>query len=524
MSGPWAEPWFSDIIEKPIPYESIVEKKVVSEGDWVTTYFGENYGLSSIRLTPQRIHVLGHWRRKAEAPQHSTEIGTLDMRVGFNDTRIANDGAGVISQQGHYRTYQSRNRLIMLARPNAGHIGKQKDVTRVQTTAALFNFEVPRGTGVSPVAQQTTRRGTGVSPVAQADGSSMEEATGRMPVPREERATGRMPVPRWEIYVDKTRVESLPATAKYRQVITIRDGVSYIALRPIPATDLGRAAEITLTTGIPQEPAHHGNVNIQPALLVNAHFYNIPLKSDDDDLALDEPPEPKNGGLKGLGGAQGGFVAEFGDVKEYGSFAKFQAHIAKTKLAVEDQAVTYTSGKDTLAASWDSFTVNGTDPAAYAKEHQLWQDTSLVQMGKGRLEKNGAVVEKKADWANLLLQTVPAKKLYAASNLLPNYQKFSFATPDGVSIRADGALSMSRFVVCDGKSIDITYHAFGGKYAPEDPAEAATVLLITGTKGQPQVSLNGKAAALKPWQDGWLVSLTGQWPDEAELAARLGKD
>ena len=145
-------------------------------------------------------------------------------------------------------------------------------------------------------------------------------------------------------------------------------------------------------------------------------------------------------------------------------------------------------------------------------------------MGKGRLEKNGAVIEKEADWANLLLQTVPAKKLYAASNLLPNYQKFTFTTPDGVSIIPDGRLSMSRIVVRDGKSIDVRYHAFGGKYAPKDPAEAATALLITGVKGKPKVTLNGKDAMLKPREGGWLVSLTGEWLPDAELAARLGKE
>jgi hypothetical protein len=36
----------------------------------------------------------------------------------------------------------------------------------------------------------------------------------------------------------------------------------------------------------------------------------------------------------------------------------------------------------------------GTDPAAIAKEQGLWQDTMLSQMGKGRLAKAGAVIER----------------------------------------------------------------------------------------------------------------------------------
>ena len=119
------------------------------EGDPVSTYFGVNYGLTSIRQKPQRIHVLGQWRRKAERPSTMRDIGTLDMRIGFNQTQIANDGAGVISEQGHYRTYQHGNRLIMLARPNVEFLGQQKEIKSLQCTAALFNFEAPRRPGRS---------------------------------------------------------------------------------------------------------------------------------------------------------------------------------------------------------------------------------------------------------------------------------------------------------------------------------------------------------------------------------------
>jgi hypothetical protein len=115
------------------------------------------------------------------------DIGTLDLRIGFNQTQIGNDGAGVISEQGKYRCYQQGNRLVMLARPQpeaiAQRAGKQ-EITSVQCSAALFSYE--------------------------------------------------QPAPTWEIFVDDQPVASLPATAKTGQVITIRDGVSYVALRPPP--------------------------------------------------------------------------------------------------------------------------------------------------------------------------------------------------------------------------------------------------------------------------------------------------
>ncbi len=469
MSGPWAAPWFEEIVdEKPLPWYSLAEKKVVSSGDWVSTYFGENYGLSSIRLTPQRIHVLGHWRRKAKEPVSMRNIGTLDMRIGFNDTQIAEDGAGIISEQGIYRTYQYLNKLIMIARPNVEFLAKQKDIRSIQCTVALFNFEEPEQT--------------------------------------------------WKIFIDGIKVKTLPATAKYGQVITIHDGVSYLAIRPLPTADLGRNTEIILERGVPQEPAHHNNVNIQPALLVNAYIYKQDTPVDKNDI-------------KKLEAFQTGFVIEMGDEKEYGNFDTFQKHVFGAKLLETKNDVSYTSGKDTLNASWDSFTVNGIDPYAYAEDQKIRQDTSLTQMGQKHLEKNGAVIERgsRHPELNMFLQTFPKQKIYVAMNLLPNYLNYSFSEPGGVNIVADGALSMGRWVVKDSQKIDIKYHAFGAPYAPKDMDKAATVLFITGTKGKPQVTLNDKdvSSILKPWQqdgsDGWLLSLTGKFLPDEDIAARMAR-
>ncbi|HOF88708.1 MAG TPA: hypothetical protein PLZ36_11490, partial [Armatimonadota bacterium] len=466
LSGPWADPWFAELLdEKPLPWYALAEKKVVAAGDWVSTYFGVNYGLSSIRLTNQRIHVLAHWRRKAELPSTMRDIGTLDMRIGINQTQIAEDGAGVISEQGRYRTYQHRNTLIMLARPNPGFMNGQKEIKSVQCTAALFNFELP--------------------------------------------------APTWEVFVDGAKVEALPAVAKHGQVITVKDGVSYLAIRPLPTDDLGRDVEITLEPGVPQASASYRDTVIHPALLVNAYLYRKEAVIGAD-------------ALKRLGGARTGFIVEMGDVNEYGSFEKFQAHIRGARLrAGQDGAVTYQNGEDTLVATWDAFTVNGVDPYAYAKEQKLWQDTSLSQMGQGRLEKGGAVVEREPSWANMFLQTFPKQKIYVAMNLLPNYLKYAFREPGGVTIVADGACSMGRWAVKDSREIDIKYHPFGGEYLPKADVPAASLLLISGAKEKPRVTLNGKdvTGALKAWQQdgasGWLVSLTGAFPADAEIAARL---
>lgn len=477
MSGPWADEWIFELVdEKPVPYRALLEK----EGDPVTTFFGKNYGLSSIRSKPQRIHVLGQWRRKAERPNSMTDIGTLDMRIGFNETQIGNDYAGVISAQGKYRTYQHDNKLIMLAQPNVGIItneakerdfGQKKqparDITSVQCTAALFNYE-PNG-------------------------------------------------PAWEIYVDDQKVDALPATAKLSQVVTIRDGVTYLAIRPLPTDDVGRDAEVTLTKSSPQPQAFHESILIQPALLINAHFYksDAPITAD---------------AKKKLESARSGFVVEMGDSADSGTFEQFRDRVRAAKLTGDKEQFTYQSGNDTLVAGWDNFTINGTDAYQAFKDRQLLQDTSLTQMGKARLEKNGAVLIRgpKSPELNAFLQTFPQQKLYVAMNLLPNYLNYSFTEPGGVSIVADGNVSMGQWAVRDSKHLELKYHPFGGKYAPKDPSEAATVLFVTGAAAKPTTNLNGKdlTEALKAFshdgKQGWLVPLTDapMLPDD-QLRARL---
>ena len=478
LSGPWAEPWFGEMLdEKPLPWSAVLEK----EGDAVVTYFGVNYGLASIRTKPQRVHVLGQWRRKAELPKSMRDIGTLDMRVGFNQTQLANDGSGVMSEQGTYRTYQDGNRLIMVAKPKPQVIQQQaaehqygnrkapaQEIKSVQCTAALFSYEQPQ--------------------------------------------------PTWEIFVGDKKIDSLPATAKFGQVIVIRDGVSYLAIRPLPTTDVGRDAEVTLEAGQPQMEAYHEQVNVQPALLINAYFYkkNASMPAD---------------AIKQLDNAFGGFVVEMGDEADFGSFQKFQEHIRKTKLDADAKSLSYRSGSDTLTAAWDAFTVNGKDPVAGFRERQLWQDTSLSQMGRKTLEKNGAVLDRGSlhPELNMLLQTFPKQKIYVATNMLPNYLPYGFREPGGVKIVADGGSSMGRWAVKDSREIDIRYTPFGGDYraGAEKELPLASLLFVSGTKDKPKVTLNGRDVSgdLRAWKHGgaagWLVSLTGSFPADDQISSRL---
>ena len=127
--------------------------------------------------------------------------------------------------------------------------------------------------------------------------------------------------PTWSLYVDGQLVESLPAKAKFGSKITIHDGVSYVALIPIPATDLGRGgAEVEITDSGKMTDLQGGG-KAREAIRIDAYVY----KSD----------KPIDKARADLDDAYSGYVVELGDEKEYGSFEKFQEHIAATKLAAK---------------------------------------------------------------------------------------------------------------------------------------------------------------------------------------------
>jgi hypothetical protein len=217
-----------------------------------------------------------------------------------------------------------------------------------------------------------------------------------------------------------------------------------------------------------------------------------------------------------------GFVVEMGDEEEYGDFSTFQQAILAATCNVtataNSMSVAYTNGVDALFAAWSpsatTFLVGGVSPYPSA---DVWRDSSLTQMSKGtRLEKNGAVMERTAaagSWRDvLLLQTFPQQGIYVAMNPLPNYQAYTFETPDGVKIEANGKLSMGRWAVTGTSEIDIRFCEFEDEYAiPQE--ERATMLFVTGMPARPTVILNGKnithkvAATTKNGVNGWRILL-----------------
>jgi hypothetical protein len=498
LTGPWAPQYMVEMLaEKPLPWYGLLQKKVVADGDWTYNYMGESYGMASIRATGQRIFFMGQWRRAPERPNTMRDIGTVDMRIGFNDTQWGNDGDGILSDQGTYRVFQNRNKVLMLAHPRPDIIARQagehrrriqeietipaQPVRSVQIAAAFFNYEDPE--------------------------------------------------PSWEIYVNDRRIDALPATAGANDVITIRDGVSYIALRALPTDDRGRDVELSLIPGV-QQIAY--NVNFQPALVVNAY---IARRGEGQALSAEE--------IQNLGTARTGFALEMGDEAEWGGFEAFRAHALASEISGgkdgDRYSIVWRSGDETLEASMEgdhnipSFLIDGVNPYAYAEENHLWQDSTLSQLGRGRLEKGGAAVERSERPVVMMLQTFPKQNRFVAVNPVPDYQYFRFTEPGGLSLRADGGLSMGFFSVLDSREVEIDYHPFTSHRdrileSPKGtPGQPASAVFIAGSTARPTVKLNGADVTdrLKSFrhadEDGWLVAIDGDFPSDDEIARRLSE-
>ena len=199
--------------------------------------------------------------------------------------------------------------------------------------------------------------------------------------------------------------------------------MSYLAILPLPASDLGRDVEIEIAAGIPGKAEPTGAM-VAPALTIS--LFN---------LRREQPIAPRSLDLRAITTrTYGGLVLEMGDAQQHGSFEAFARHIDAATLKAEwnegkrQLDVAYRSGDDLLEAGFttdfsqsniDHFPI---DPGAqeraipYRRLNGAWpylpagleRDTSWAQQGTtGRLEKAGAV-----------LVTEPGRKAYLIADPL----------------------------------------------------------------------------------------------------------
>jgi hypothetical protein len=480
--------------KKPIPYEMTSAYKQwgahAAHPLWRRTYLGRNYGLASTDLYDSCVPIMAHWRRQDKQVQSIADVGLMLVRYGINNTPFVNAGGGYLVSFGPQAVLQYRNKMVVVDSPYDLH--DRKDVKSLQSSIAFYNYQQPALT--------------------------------------------------WEIFIDGRQVAALPAAAQAGQRITIHDGVSYIGVIPLPATDLGRKDEVVLAEGTVQ---NYQNLDYKAALVI-----------DDVNLQKDAPLD-KTADWRKIDNAYGGFVIEFGDAAEYKDFADFQKHIADARLEATPKSekagnnervtleVKYVSGADTLEMGVRTDYREGqtTECFTYRRVNGNWpylppgleRDTNLTQQGTtGRLEKNGATLKTKPGMM-AYLQTEPTTGTCAGFNPLPDPNFFELTAPGAHVVRADGKLGIARVVVRPREDRIWVDH---GLRDDQNSPDMAQCLLLFGFRGEPVVEFNGKPAKVArdlglpagvPMKvktadgDAYVLPLTDAKPDPAAIQARYAK-
>jgi len=484
LSGPWAPQWASYMVdEKPIPYQITVARKewghFAETPLWKRCYLGNHYALASVDVARYgSVPLMAQWRRAPRQADNVQDVGTLLARFTMNTPNLVttHGGSGLL-QGGNMASVHYKNKLVMLTSPLAKLDGHDPaKVTSLQTTIGLFTF------------QKT---------------------------------------PTWELYVDGQRQTELPLKVKANQRITLKDGVTYLGLIPLPATDLGRTEEVVISDdGVSGEL--QGGGTARPTLLIQSYNY----KSD-------TPLGQTQVDWEKVDLAYGGFVIELGDATEYEDFAAFQRHMDATRLKTRWDAATrllhvsYHSGEDTMefgfCPGYQVYRDHGVPTNQcfpYRRVNGRWpylpegldRDSTLTQQGtRGHLEKNGALLRCERG-RMAYLQTEPITGTYAGFNPLPDATLWSLSVPGGITVAADGRVGLLRVIARPAENrLWVDYAVKDDQHTPD----MATALLVLGAREAPQVEFNGMpyAAPLDTItverQTAYVIPLVGALDDEA---------
>ena len=457
----WAPSWMTDVIdEKSFPFQETSAETTRGNFNpplWRRTYLGRHYGLASQDIKGGTVDVMAQWSHKSEPATSMEDIGTLTLRYAINEPDMASTKGGTMPYAGGIVTYQYENRAIVLGKPRTEKerivaLAGDEGLRSLSTVVALWNFRKNLG---------------------------------------------------WKLFVDGQPINRLPVSVKAGQVITIKDGVSYIGIIPLPATDLGRKDEVVIGFGGGGKSERYA-APIEPALLIRS--YNL---QQDHPVSLDDIKLPTISTA-----TYGGFIIEMGDVTEYGDFESFSKKMQTSAVSTRWEPrrkllnVTYRSDQDVMEVGFATdfrqsdvhFGVlpgEHTKALPYRKFNGTWpylpnglnRDTTFSQQGTtGRLEKNGAILTIE-EGRKGYLQSDPSSGNYVGYNLLPDPTDWSFSVPGGVTFRANGKVGLLRLAAQpDENRVWIDHSAKLDQNGPE----MATSMLAFGLERPPEVYLNGE--------------------------------
>ncbi len=512
LLAPWADPhWANAVDEKAAPWQVTARwwhlfPDNSSAAEWHIDFLGQHYTLASRSEDHVPVtHITAQWRRKNAPVDHMEDLSTLHLSFGAN--------ARVEQSFGSWGIVHHGNKLIALKAlppkgylsfpPNPDYAGgwRAKDEERGKDT-----FNALNASAIIISFGDVSQREVWINDV------KANKVSGASSPPIED------PKYQFEQHLRTTGKNSV--FAKERDLIAIKDGVTYVGLIPMAINPLPRDQEV--------EVAYEW-----PVLYVHAFVYR----------GAEAIPQERWYGADRK--ATAGFVVEMGDESEYGSFEKFREHMKTVALKVqwnqEDKHtdLEYRSGDTTLAMGFEPWVMPDWNPfveTAHAPAHRsvngkwpplpegVHRETPWSIQGQtGRLEKNGAVLISETGYRTYLLAE-PKSGIVTAYNPIPDPIFWRLDLPGGESVRPDGRVGLLRL------QVDIKANAMAVDYRlkPEQKtrADLASALILFGFQGEPKVTLNGTVLpGLKTIpRDGptaYVIPLT-ETVDISALPARIG--
>jgi hypothetical protein len=410
LMAPWGREWEANQVDrKPLPFRTVFAARLFGwkqEPVHAMTYMGQNYAIGTEQLPNYSfIPAFGAWRREARPVTGVEDFGVLLLQGRLNEEPVS------AMDKTPFGILQHDNKLIW---------------------------------AVKPIERKFVREGHNNLPPGIAEGiSSFKAVVGLVAYGPE---TAR------EVYVNGQRVTQFPAPARAGDLITIKEGVSYLGLIPLPATDLGRTSEVVIRSEYPF-------LTLESYLMQR----ETPVSPEDD--AAWAPLED----------ATAAWALELGDAAEHGSFAAFQAHMEKARATSrrdpQERVVhlAFQSGDDTLEMGFRTDWARDLDlwhdqrefsqVFAYQRVNGAWPwpdpgvvlDNPLGQMGKAEvLEKGGARLRTLAGQM-ALLRVDALSGTYEGINPFAEPTPFELETPEGAVVRSEGPLSLARVTIRPGE-------------------------------------------------------------------------
>jgi len=445
MLSPWVETFIADAIAEVVDnktYPWRVHARSFNPGEragWHVDYMTENYGIGSrdnAMYSSGVFSAIAQWRRTPERVNHLDDLGSLFLSGGTD---------GVYRDHvGYYNLLQHDNKIVAVKEQLIAQTRRiPESATSIHSTVLILAY------------CDTTDREVWVND------SRLEGMGG----------------PKVELEKDSLKdlnTRGQVVNARTNDIITIKDGITYVALIPIAINTPQRKEEVTISYSY-------------PALLVHSFFYNSDATVNPMEMYdTDTPPSA-------------GFVIEAGDEAEYGSFAKFREHMRSTRLTLQRDDETpdlthleYHSGDDILqmgvrVKNTPAYrSINGNWP--YIPEGIMRKSNWAIQGTTGLVELHGASIRHEMGH-HAYLQVIPQAGVTIGHNGLPELSAWEMKTPQGVRVAALGKLGLARIIAArDLKRLSIK-HAY-----PEgtnlDGWETAPALLVFGADDGWQMDVN----------------------------------